>query len=482
MTIMLTLLLIISIVFIQDSYAQTSFSQQLFKNLAQNKNPIPKIDIPDYKRVELDNGLVVYLVKDDQLPLVELTGYIKGGNKQERREIAGISSLMLEMMNTGTDNFNEQELAKYKELHSIDLNFKSRKDYFKFSGNSLSKDQKELIRVLADILQNPNFKAQYFKRIKRETLRGLAQARTQERALLNMYFYKHIYQDHPYSFDYNLNLRRKALANITPKTLNKFYKQTIAPNNIVLGIVGDIDLTQMENLIKKTFSKWSAKELNLRKPEIKRDTDDGEVILVNKPDATQARIKMGYNFFDYKFKDRVPFKIANRVYGGGSFSSRLMENLRTEKGYVYGIHAKSSYQQLGGVYYVATEAKPSKIDEVIQGIKREMITIKQGEQEITEEELFEVVNLYNALFPKSYQSKLKVLNEVMYNVELRNREVDYMNQFIEKYNTLDQSEVQQVFAQYSRPDQFLTVIVGNKKDILPQFKEQEIDVKVIEID
>lgn len=482
-TLALGLIVIISLLAVQTSYAAVEFDQKLFKKLAEKKNKIPQIDIPDYKKITLDNGMTIYLVKNDKLPIVELTGYIKGGSSQERKDISGISDFMFEMMNTGTKNLSEQEFSRYKELNGINFGFGVKKDCFKFKGNALSTDKEALISLTADILQKPKFDAKYFKRIKQETKRKLAQAKTEDDSLLKMYYYRNIYKDHPYSFSNDLDLRMAALENITPSSLKKFYHRNIAPNNIALGIIGDIDVDQMGKMLKEHFGDWPKRKVKIKHPKVKTNKDNyNKVILVNKPNATQATIMMGYEFFSSDFEDRVAFKMANRVYGGGDFSSRLMENLRTEKGYVYSIYSCGRYHKLGGDYYITTEVKPTKSYETIAAVKKEMLSIKKGKNKISEDELFKIVNRYNALFPKTYKSKLSILNKVIYDTEIRDIEPDYINKYIQQYNNLDAAEVQKAFKKYTYPDRFLTVIVGKKGKILPQFKKKGIDLKVVEMD
>lgn len=478
---MAVILLSIACLGFTEVEAEVDFSQKLYQELAQNKNKVPYIQTPDYKRIEFDNRLVVYLVEDHQLPTIEVTGYIKGGRVQETKEVAGISSFMLRMMNTGTQKMGEQKFDRYQELYGIDVNFSVSHDYYSLSANSLSTDKTELITLLADILRQPKFKADYYQRIKKELARSLEQATTQQDSLLNMYYYKNIYPDHPYSFASNIDLRKQALRKITPNRLQKFYEQNIAPNNIVLGIIGDFKADQMESLLQKEFADWQRQEIKNKAPEVKRDKKThGKIMLVNKPDATQAKLRMGYNFFNHQFSKRVAFKMANFVYGGGDFSSRLMENLRSERGYVYGVHSSVNHHRLGGTYYVETSVKPDKSLQVIKAVKKEMRAIKNEDQPIKEDELFEIVNLYNGwLLPKSYKDKVQVLRDVIYNCEIRGRQPDYFNQFISQYNDLTAEQVQKAFKEFTYPERFFTVIVGNKEDILPVFKKAGIEVEVV---
>jgi zinc protease len=173
--------------------------------------------------------------------------------------------------------------------------------------------------------------------------------------------------------------------------------------------------------------------------------------------------------------------MANLIFGSGDFSSRLMDNLRSRMGYVYGIASGVSYNQQGGLYYITTDVAPAKAYETIEAIKAEMLAIKEGKQKITEEELFKKINLYNAFFPKRYNTQISVLAELMYNQELMGKEKDSINCFIREYNELTASRVQEVFTAHTYPERFLTVIVGKKDDLLPVFAEQGLAVELVEL-
>src|SRR6056297_3380623 len=128
-------LIIIFLLIFNVTQAKVEFSKELFEKLAKNKNKVPEIDIPDFEKVELKNGMTIYLVEDHSLPIIEVEGYIKGGRKQETKDIAGISSFMFKLMNTGTENFNENEFQEYKNIHGLSFHFNTNNDYFEFSGD-----------------------------------------------------------------------------------------------------------------------------------------------------------------------------------------------------------------------------------------------------------------------------------------------------------------------------------------------------------
>ncbi|MEJ6952325.1 M16 family metallopeptidase [Natronospora cellulosivora (SeqCode)] len=475
-------ILVIHLILVFSVIAEVEFTEELFFELADSVNEIPFIETPDYTRVELDNGMIIYLAEDNDLPIIELRGYIKGGMSQENEGNAGISSVMVGMMNTGTKNYTENELTRFKELNALSFSISSSYDRYSFSGNSLSTEEDELISLMAEILRNPQFEADYYHRIIQEYFQGLQQQFFNDSSLLNMYFATGLYGDHPYAYNNDINRIIAALQSLTPDDLDEFYKQNIDPGNMILAISGDIDIKEMTELIKEHFADWESQEIELKENEIAVNEENfNKIVLVHKEDATHAKMMMGYNFYNSYFENRVPFLMANRVFGSSGFSSRLMDNLRTNKGYVYGIGSGMDYRQLGGLFYITTDVAPENAHDTMEAIKSEIYAIKEGENPITEDELFRNVNLYNAHYPKSYRNQISVLTDIMFNVEIMDRDEDYINQFIAEYNDLTAERVQEVFDEHTYPERFFTVIVANKNDVLPVFEEREIEVELIEI-
>lgn len=152
-----------------------------------------------------------------------------------------------------------------------------------------------------------------------------------------------------------------------------------------------------------------------------------------------------------------------------------------EWGYVYGIYAGVSYNRQGGLYYISTDVAPEKSFATMEAIKAEMLAIKEGKQKINEEELFRTINLYNAFFPKAYDTQIRVLAQLMYDQEIMGIGENSINNRIKDYNSLTASQVQKVFSEHTFPERFLTVIVGRKDDILPAFEEKGIAVEVLEL-
>jgi zinc protease len=291
-----------------------------------------------------------------------------------------------------------------------------------------------------------------------------------------MHFFKNIYGEHPYGYQYNYNLVLEFLDNVRPVDLDRFYQKNINPDQLVMSLSGDFDIEEMKNILVESFADWENNNIEVNSDYVNVDPQNhGKVILLNKEDATQAKIRIGYNFYSDKFPKKVAFLMGNRIFGSGSFNSRLMENLRSEKGYVYSINSQTEYHKYGGVYYVNLSVDPANSYQSIEAVKKEMNLIKSGKEPFTEKELFENVNLYNAIFPKAYKENIDIIDKIAYEVEIRDNSDQYINKFIEQYNGLEAEEVQKIFADELYPEIIMSVIVGPADKIAEVLKENNVD-------
>lgn len=475
-TLVLLLLLTLS-----TAAQKQNLSPELFKELADVVNEKPEIEVPVYQLFELDNGMKFYLAQDKSLPIFEMRGYIDGGKINENKNNAGISSLMTDIMLLATENYKESELSLFKEINALSLNLSAGSDRISVSGNSLKTENSELISLLAEVLRRPEFEGDHFERTVKESEQFYKQQFYNDSSLLNMHFFKNLYGEHPYGYNYNYNLILDFLSRVDAEKLMNFYQETINPEDIVIAISGDYELEEIKQELQNNFSDWENNEDNLNKKQVKVNPNlHQKIIIVNKNDATQANMRMGYNFYSSKFPKRIPFMMGNRIFGGGSFNSRLMENLRSDKGYVYGINAQTRYHQFGGAYLINLSLDPQKALLGMEAVKKEIQKIKNETEPLKKEELFENINLYNAVFPKAYQHQIEVLDEIVYQKEFNNKSDDYLNNFIKQYNGLEAADVQKIFAEELYPEIIFTVIVGPAEKIIPQFEEAGMEVEVIE--
>jgi zinc protease len=136
---------------------------------------------------------------------------------------------------------------------------------------------------------------------------------------------------------------------------------------------------------------------------------------------------------------------------------------------------------LGGAYFINTSVKPEKAYETITTITQIMSDVKTRKQKINKHEVFKIVNQRNAFFPEAFRYNESIITNLIMNVEFKDRDPSYLNEYIRLYNTVTAAKAQKAFSKYAFPEKLFTVIVGKKEAVLPAFQEQGIMVKVIEL-
>jgi zinc protease len=358
---------------------------------------------------------------------------------------------------------------------------------FSFTGNALAPDHDKLLSLAAEVLQRPRFAATTIQRKKIEWQRNLQQAKTDEDALLDQYFYRNIMKGHPYSFSHDFELGLTALSHITPESLQAYYDQSFIPNRTILFVYGDFKVAAMQKLIEHYFGGWQRKEVELNPFGVSENTATyNRIILVDKPDATHAKIKMGYSFynqafFEDKLRDKVALNIANQIFGGGDFESLLMNEIRVKRGYAYDIDSEITYLPLGGTFSVSTSVNPDKVFETVEAVRKIMTDLMAGKLKMSDAEVFKEINRFNALLPESYRDRDSLIWDTILNTEVKKRDKNYINQYIQLYNEVTAEKAEQAFTKYFFPEKLFTVIVGNKETVLPQLKEAGVTVELIEV-
>lgn len=465
---------------VQPAGAQVEFSQDLYAKLAQCTNPIPEIAIPSYQRVVLNNGLVLYLAENHDLPIFAINGLVRCGRGVETLKNAGISDLMLQEIE---NQIYGGEIGGYYKIRGIRVDCKLKDDHFAFTSDALSSEKDALLSMVYEMLCNVDFSKLDWQ--KEEWKESLKQKAEDESSLLLKYFDQNIFKDHPYSFENDYTLALSNLARQKPKNLQQHYRQFFSPANTVLFIYGDFNRAEIVKKVGRFYTDVSAKEQTFSTVNVVDNPDYyGKVILVDKADAKQARIMMGYSlatdaFLEQNLDARTAFEIGNQVLGSGDFGSRLMDEIRTNKGYVYDIDAQYEHKRLGSAFRITTSVKSERSCETVAAIKQTLQAIKSGERKVTAAEVFRVVNHMNAFYPEQYRDQQEIVNNLVYNLEIKQRDADYLKQYIASYNKVTAASAQAALERWLFPEKMLTVIVGKKEDILPSFQKANLAVTVV---
>jgi zinc protease len=420
--------------------------------------PLPAFHPQEPKRVELPNGLVIFLQEDHELPLINGVARIRGGSRSEPADKVGMLDMYGEVWRTGgTKTQTGDQLDDYLEIRAAKVETGDSEDSTSISWSCLKEDFDDVFRVFADLLQNPEFRADKLDLAKKEMADGISRRNDDPRGIAGREAAMLAYgKNNPYA-------RQPEYATVdavTRQDLVDWHQDHVYPNNIILGVVGDFDSGAMEAKLRRAFGNWP-KGPPHEAPEIQFDPAKPGYYLVPKPDVNQSSIRMVELGIRRDNPDFYAATVFNEAFGGG-FSSRLVQDLRSAKGLAYAVGGGigSAFDHLG-VVEISMGTKSHSTVEAIQGIYGEIDEL--AKKPITNEEIQQAKDSILNSFVFNFDSPEKVLRERMA-YEFYGYPADFLEQYRAGIEKVQASDVARAAAKYLQKDKLAVLVVGNTTD------------------
>jgi zinc protease len=452
---LVTALLVISFTGSLQLGAQTS-SQQAWKQI-----PIPKLPAfhpAQPKRVELPNGMVVFLQEDHELPTIDGTARIRGGDRSVPANKTGLIDVYGEVWRTGgTKTQTGDQLDDYLEQRAAKVETGGSGDSTTVSFSCLKEDFDDVFRVFDDVLRNPEFRADKIEIAKKGMYDGISRRNDDPEQIAGREAAKLAYgANNPYARvpEY------ATVAAVTRQDLIDWHDKYVHPNNIILGVVGDFDSAKMEARLREAFATW-AKGAAATEPEIKPDPAKPGYYEVNKTDVNQSNIQMVALGITRKNPDYFAASVFNEAFGGG-FSSRLFGDIRTTKGLAYAIGGGiGSGWDHRGMLRLMVSTKSKTTIESIQALDQEIADLPK--RPINDDEIKRAKDAILNSFVFRFDSPAKVLQEKMA-YEFYGYPLDFLENFQKEIEKVTKEDVARVAAKYVHSDQMAVLVVGNVND------------------
>jgi len=420
----------------------------------------------DVKREVLENGLTLIIVERHNLPVVMVTVGIKAGTLMEPEEKAGLANLTAVLLKEGTKSRTALQTSEEIEFVGASLSASGGDDYITATLSVLKKDVSLGFDLLSDIILNPVFPEKELTKKVKQIKAGLKSSEESPGFVASKAFIKEVFGAHPYG----------RLTSGSPETLDKikrddvidFHSKFYLPGNAVMSVVGDITAKEVKTLLERFFSEWNAKELDAPYlPEIK-STKKRKTVIVDK-DLTQANIILGHIGVSRDNPDYYKLSVMNYILGSGGFVSRLMQNLREEKGLVYDIHSFFAADKYGGAFQAGLQTKNESANTAIEEVLKEIRKIRNTL--VSDAELSDAKSFLTGSFPMRIETSRRIANFLVA-VEYYGLDMDYIDKYPQYINSVTKEDVQRVAKKYLDPEKFILVIVADqeKAAIRPEFK------------
>jgi zinc protease len=415
----------------------------------------------DIKRVRLDNGLTVMGLEYHKLPLAHITVMIKRGSERDPEGKEGLADLTAEMLTLGTEERDSQQVALEMERLGAQYSASSGWDASFVEVFGLSQDFTVLMDLVGDMLLQPTFPQEEMQQSKQRRISRLIQQRDQAEVIANETIVQRLLEHTPYAHPTSGTI--PALGGLTGRDPRSFYHHHYSPKDTVLLAIGDLTFEEMRKGVEELLGNWKAeRKADEQLPSPNRPIGR-KIIAVNRPDLTQSQIRVGLLGINRKDKKYMPFKVMNYIFGGGGFSSRLMQRIRAEKGYTYGITSSFQAGHIAGPFIISTfTPTPTTIPviEEIVTVMKEFIT--KGAHP---EELEEAKNFFGGSFPLKLETPGQMAGELL-KLELYDIPFDYLSSYPEAIGNVTMDEINSLASSYLLPEDLIIVVVGRAEDFV----------------
>ena len=418
---------------------------------------LPEFEVPEPKRVELDNGMVVMLLEDHELPMVRAVARIRTGARYEPADKVGVASLTGLVMRTGgTQALGSDDLDDFLESRAANVSSSIDGSYGSASMNCLKDDFPEVLNVFRDMLREPAFEERRLGVAVNQFMAGISRQNDDPMEIMSREFDEIVYgPESPYARGPTFS----TIGSITRSDLISWHGRYYYPNNVILGLIGDFDSDEVLRMVDSAFGDWPRGTVeDVREVFYEREANPG-VYYVEKNDMTQSNIKVGHLGIKRDNPDYYAVEVLNQVFSGSS-SSRLYSSVRSEKGLAYAVvGGVGSNWDYPGTFNMWITTKTETTGEGIDALLEEAQNL--GAKPPSEEEVQKAKKSILNSFIFNVDSRAKVLSQQII-FEYYGFSLDWLARYREAIENITLEQVQAVAKKYIHPKKFAILVVGPK--------------------
>ncbi len=410
--------------------------------------------LPAYQKYQLENGLTVYLMRQNEVPLVEVQFVVKAGSINDRKSY-GLANLTGKSLIFGAGKSTKTEIEDQFEFVGANFSVSTDKEFTALSLSMSIKNQDSLMPVFADILQSPNFNKNDFNKFKQRYLSSLEQRRESPKNIIGSIFERQYFKNTAYGNP--VAGETLSVSQINIDQVKDFYLSHYSPNNSALIVVGNIEIEPWKQKISQLFSKW--KKRSVTNPILKpiSPPDSSTILLINKSDAIETTFRIGGKGIPVNQNELVAIQLVNTILGD-RFTSWLNEALRIDSGLSYGAGSQFDQFSKDGLFYISSFTKTSS---TFEAIDLALKTYKQlWTKGIDTNTLNSAKNYLKGQFPLYFEtnSQLAGLLSTLWSYQLTD---DYINNFEQKVDELTIIKANKIIHKFFPANNLQFVLIGN---------------------
>jgi predicted Zn-dependent peptidase len=451
--------------------AMLSFLHLAFHLMAQTAvAELPSVDVPEFQKEELPNGLTLLVARHTEQPVIFFSLLVRVGALNEPEEMKGLASIMADMLQEGTENYDSSALARALDELGGSLGVSAGRETTVLSGQTLSRNADRALELLAEMALKPTFPNSSLRRVKQQNRTMLRASYVDSDFIGSRHLSALLYGQSAFGrFP-----TEQTISKIKRENVTGFYHRHFQPSGAILCALGDFDPPEMIAKLKQTFGDWKKGEApeaiglpdNFQYPRGRR--------LAIKRDKTQATILIGGRGVPANTELSEAFSLANHILGASGFSSRLMNAVRSEEGKTYGVHSSNISSRGAGTFVAHTFTRNDNVKETLN-IMLDVIgeAVKDG---LTEDELTKAKTARIGQFPLRFENPGNwaggAVNDIFFG-----RPLSHTHQTRERIAKITLDQVNDALRKTINMDKLSIIIVGDPKELegqLDEFGEFEV--------
>lgn len=408
----------------------------------------------EIQRVVSDTGVEAWLVEDHTVPIIAMDFSFTGGTTQDTDGKEGGVSMLTSLLDEGAGDMDSQAFQSALEDNAIKLSFDTGLDRFYGSMRTLSPNKDVAFDLLAKALQAPRFDQAPVERMRAYWLSSVKQAATDPNSIASKAFREAAFPKHPYSRPAEGTV--ESLSAITPEDLLRLKNAIMTRDGLTIGVVGAINADDLKAMLDKVFGPLPATGALQDIPEIEAI---GRGVVHVPFDAPQTTIRFGAPGIDRNEEDFYAAYLVNHILGGGTFSSRLYNEIREKRGLAYGVYSYLADYDRVAVFGGGMATRTENTEQAITLVKQEIARL--GKEGPTEEELEATKKFLIGNYPLRFDSSSKISRQLV-GIQNDNLGIDYFDQRNSYIEAVTLEQAKEAAKRLLDPSQLLLVTVGQQ--------------------
>ncbi len=424
----------------------------------------PEITVPAVWTDQTANGIKVYGIEHNELPLVQYSIVMDGGHILAPKEKAGVASFLASMLMEGTANKTPEELEEEIDLLGANIYTYAGTENMAISVNCLTRNYEKTLALVEEILLQPRWDEEQFELVKLRMINNIKRNQASPDYLAMLAFDKLVYGD-----DNILSIPGggtiETLESITMDDLKDFYKKTLSPSVARMHVVGKIDQNRVITGLESLVTNWKPFDVVLPQISAPQLPEKSTIYFVDVPGAKQSVINIGHYAIPRTSEDYEPATVMNYKLGG-SFNGIVNMILREEKGFTYGARTYFSGGKNYGTFEASSSVRTSATEESVKIFKDEIEKYRNG---ISDEDLQFTKDALIKSNTRGFETIGSLLN-MLSNISAYDLPFDYVKRDEAFIKALTPESHKELAQRLLKPDHMYYVVVGDAETQLPALK------------